>query len=86
MEGKWGHGHFTWSQTGEDMWGHFIYVPVTDVHAHTHTDTDKERKSKSGIKVINDKQDKFSLQMTHDYTCLQSCATEVFTSPGARIS
>lgn len=37
----------------------------------------------SGYKMINDGQDEFSPMMTHDYRCLQSCAREVFTSPGA---
>ena len=50
-------------------------VPVQYAHP------DRANKAASGINPADDKQDKLSPLMTHDYTCLQSCAREVFTTP-----
>lgn len=58
-------------------------ISVTTTDVTTYTVNTHPATAALGIKVINCGQDEFSPLMIHDYTCLRSCAREVFTSPGA---
>lgn len=92
--GKWGQGHFTWSWTPVRTWGDTRVVECRDLfmsplqmlpHAYTvHTHPHRANQAATGTSLANDKQDKLSPLMTHDYTCLRSCAREVFTTPDAK--
>ena len=96
MVGRWGQGHFTWSRTHvrtqgpplQGQWSEedvFVSRAATDVTTHVqYTHPDRANQAACGTNVADDKRDKLSPLMTHDCTCLQSCAREVFTIPGAK--
>lgn len=63
-----------------------VFVSQPQMLPHTYsvnTHPARADHATSGYTMINDLQNEFSPLMTHDYTCLQSCAREVFTSPRA---
>lgn len=71
-----------------DLWEHVgtLFLSQLQMLPHTYsvnTHPVRADEAASGYKMINDRQNEFSPLMTHDYTCLQSCAREVFTSPRA---
>lgn len=58
---------------------------------HEYADRQRDRetgliRSYTGMNEANDKQDKLMPAVTHIYdTCLQTCAREVFITPGGKV-